>query len=101
MRFILEVTIPHDTFNAAVKDGSAGTKMKKILDELKPEAVYFTDNNGRRSGLLIVDLADASRLPSYTEPWFLAFNADIRVRLAMTPEDLGKAGLDELGRKWA
>ncbi len=75
--------------------------MRKILDELKPEAVYFTDNNGRRSAIMIVDLADASRLPFYTEPWFLTFNADIRARLVMTPEDLGKAGLEELGRKWA
>ncbi len=101
MRFILDVTIPHDTFNAAVKDGSAGKKIKKILDELKPEAVYFTDNEGRRSAILIVDMADASRLPFFAEPWFLTFNADIRVRLVMTPEDLAKGGLDELGKKWA
>jgi len=33
-------------------------------------------------------------------PFFLNFNADCEFRIAMSPEDLGKAGLDELGKKW-
>ncbi len=35
------------------------------------------------------------------EPWFLTFNADCEFRIAMTPEDLAKVGLEELGKKWA
>lgn len=50
---------------------------------------------------MIVDLADPSKVPSIAKPWFLSFNADIEFRIAMTPEDLGQAGLDELGKKWA
>ena len=101
MRIILDVTIPHEPFNSAVKDGTVGKKMKKILDEIKPEHVYFTDNRGHRGAVMIVDLADASKIPSLAEPWFLMFNADCRLRVAMTPEDLGKSGLEELGKKWA
>src|SRR5260370_36130660 len=46
MRMMLHVTLPHEPFNAAVKDGSVGAKMKRILEQLKPEGTYFTDNRG-------------------------------------------------------
>jgi hypothetical protein len=40
-------------------------------------------------------------VPSFAEPFFLNFNADCRFRIVMSPEDLGRAGLEELGKKWA
>ena len=52
MRMLLNVKLPHETFNAAVRDGSAGKKLKRILDELKPEAVYFTEQEGHRGATL-------------------------------------------------
>jgi hypothetical protein len=101
MRMILNVSIPHDTFNAAVKDGTAGKKLQSILADLKPEAAYFTEHGGKRGATLIVNLNDASQVPAFAEPWFLLFNADCEFRVAMTPEDLAKAGLDGLAKKWA
>jgi hypothetical protein len=101
MRMLLHVKIPHDSFNAAVKDGSAGKKMRRILDELKPEAVYFTEYGGRRGAIMIINMDDPSKVPSFAEPWFLNFNADCEFHIVMTPEDLARAGLDELGKKWA
>jgi hypothetical protein len=101
MKILLNVKIPHQKFNAAVKDGSAGAKLNKILDAIKPEAVYFTDQDGCRSAVLVVDLPDASKIPALAEPWFLTFEADVQVRVVMTPEDLKKSGLDEIGKKWS
>ena len=101
MRMLLDVKIPHEAFNAAVRDGSAGEKLKRILEATKPEAVYFTERNGHRSATMIVNLDDASKIPTFAEPWFLTFNADVEFRVAMTPEDLARAGLDALGKKWA
>jgi len=49
----------------------------------------------------VVNMKDASELPSFAEPFFLTFNANIEFRIAMTPEDLGRANLDALGKKWA
>jgi hypothetical protein len=97
---LVNVKLPHHEFNAAVRDGTAGRKLNRILEELKPEAVYFTEQNGQRGAVLIVNLADPSKIPSLAEPWFLTFNADVEFRVVMTPEDLGRAGLDELGKKW-
>ncbi|MGQ0591151.1 MAG: panthothenate synthetase [Gammaproteobacteria bacterium] len=101
MRILLNVKIPHQQFNAAVKDGTAGEKLGQILEAIKPEAVYFTEQNGHRGAVLIVDLPDPSRIPALAEPWFLTFNADVEFRVVMTPEDLKRAGLDELGKKWS
>jgi hypothetical protein len=100
MRMMVRFTFPNEPFNTAVRDGSAGSKMKKILDEQKPEAAYFMAHNGRRCAVLIVDLPEASKIPSLAEPWFLTFNADIEAQPVMTPQDLAAAGLDQLGKKW-
>jgi len=101
MRILLHVTLPHEPFNTYVKDGSASAKMKRILDDLKPEAAYFAEFDGHRGGILIFDLQSASQIPAAAEPWFITFNADCHFHPVMLPEDLAKAGLDALGKKWA
>jgi hypothetical protein len=101
MQMLLEVKFPHEPFNAAVRDGSLGKKMESILDETKPEAVYFTEMDGTRGAILIVNLEDPSKVPALAEPWFLQFNADCKFRIVMTPDVLAKAGLEALGKKWA
>jgi hypothetical protein len=101
MRMLLNASFPHDLFNAAVKDGTAGQKLGRILDEIKPEAVYFTEKDGKRAAVMVVELPDPSKIPSLAEPWFLTFEASVELRIVMTPDDLQRAGLDEIGRKWA
>ena len=100
MRMLLHARIPHEEFNAAVRDGSAGRKMKQILDETRAEAVYFTEYDGRRGAIMIINIDDPSEVPKFAEPWFLSFNADVQFHIAMTPEELGRAGLEKLGKKW-
>ncbi len=100
MRMLVHAKMPHAEFNAALRDGTAEQKMRRILEETKPEAVYFTEYGGRRSAVMIVDLEDASGIPALAEPWFLAFNADVELRVVMTPEDLARAGLSALCKQW-
>ena len=100
MRMLLTVEVPHEPFNTAVREGTAGPTLNRILEDLQPEAVYFTEQDGTRGAVLIVNVDKPSDIPSMAEPWFLSFNADCRFRIAMTPEDLAAAGLDELGKKW-
>ena len=101
MRVILLVQFPIEPFNTATRNGTVGAKMKKILDDLKPEAAYFTERDGRRGGIFVVDLQSASDIPKLAEPWFLSFNAEVEFRIAMPPEDLAHADLNALGKKWA
>lgn len=101
MRMLLHVRIPHEEFNAAVRDGSIGKKIKRILEETKAEAVYFTEYDGRRGAIMVININDPSEVPRFAEPWFLFFNADVQFHIAMTPEDLGRAGIEDLGKKWS
>jgi len=98
---MLIVTFPHEAFNSLLRQGVAGQELAAVLEAIKPEAVYFTEHDGKRGASVIVDLADPSKIPFVSEPWFLTFNADVKGRLVMTPDDLKKAGLDALGKKWA
>ena len=45
MRMLMHVHLPLEPFNTAVRDGSVGQKIKRILDAAKPEAVYFCEHN--------------------------------------------------------
>src|SRR5262249_10534022 len=103
MRCLLKVNIPVEAGNAAAKAGKLGATIQAILADLKPEAVYFTDNNGQRAGFLFLDLKDASQIPAIAEPWFLAFNASIEIHPVMVPDDLARAGsaIDQAVKKYA
>jgi hypothetical protein len=48
-----------------------------------------------------VDVQKPSDVPAFAEPFFLQFQANVRFRIVMSPEDLQKAGLEELGKKWS
>ncbi len=92
MRFLLKVNIPVEAGNAAAKAGKLGPTIQSILADLKPEAVYFTADNGQRAGFIFLEMQDASHIPAIAEPWFLAFNASIEIHPVMLPEDLARAG---------
>ena len=91
MRFLLKVNIPVESGNAAAKAGKLGATIQSILADLKPEAVYFTDNDGQRAGFIFLEMQDASQIPAIAEPWFLAFNARLTFTPAMNPQDLANA----------
>lgn len=103
MRFLLKVNIPVEAGNAAAKAGKLGPIIETILADLKPEAAYFTDDNGQRTGFLFLDMQDASQIPAIAEPWFLSFNASIELHPVMVPQDLAKAAgaIEKAVKKYA
>jgi hypothetical protein len=101
MRFMVDVDFPIEPFNQMVKNGTTGPAIEKILGDIKPEAIYFRERQGLRGATMIVNMSDTTEMPKIAEPFFLMFNAMVNFEPVMTPEDLAKAGLDALGKKYA
>jgi hypothetical protein len=73
------------------RNGTLPRTIESILNELKPEAAYFAEENGKRTGFIFFDLKDTSQIPAVAEPWFLAFDAQVEFHPVMDLEDLKKA----------
>lgn len=101
MKMLLTVEIPHEPFNSLVRSGKAGETIGRILEAIKPETAYFTEQDGTRGAIFVVDVQNPSDVPRFAEPFFLNFQANCKFRILMSPDDLQKAGLEELGKKWA
>jgi hypothetical protein len=69
-----------------------GRDDRAILENMKPEAAYFYAEDGKRLALVFYEMDDASRIPAVAEPWFLALNARVEIKLVMVADDLAKAG---------
>jgi hypothetical protein len=100
MKMLLTVEFPHEPFNTLVRAGKVGLIIGRILESIKPEVAYFTEQDGMRGGVFVIDVQDASDIPAFAEPFFLNFQANCRFRTAMSAQDLQKAGLEALGKAW-
>ncbi len=100
MKMLVNVICPIEPFNSMVRNGTAGDIIGRVIDEIKPESIYFTEIEGNRGATMVVEVPDASAIPSIVEPWFLNFKANCKFSIAMTPDDLMRANLTELGNKW-
>jgi hypothetical protein len=91
MRTMIRWTVPAEKGNQSIADGQMQKSIETMLRELKPEAAYFFANNGKRSGLMVFDMADTSQIPLLAEPLFKAFDAEVELLPVMNAEDLQKA----------
>ena len=97
---LVNVTCPIEPFNSMVRNGTAGEIIGRVVDDIKPESIYFTEQDGQRGAVMVVEAAKASDLPSISEPWFLNFEAFCEFKIAMTPDDLMQSNLTKLAEKW-
>ena len=103
MRFMLSFRIPTEKGNQLIRDGKLGETVQSLMEDIEPEAAYFTDVDGDRGGYFIVNMDDASQLPAMSEPLFQALDATIQAHVVMTPEDLQRAtpALEQAVQKYA
>ena len=103
MRFMLTVRIPPEEGNAAMKDGSFMPAFQSILEELQPEAAYFTPIEGARGGHLSINMDDASQIVNVSEPLFLGLGATVQIHPVFTLDDVPRAteAVDQARQKYA
>ncbi|MBD3299018.1 MAG: hypothetical protein GF341_10210 [candidate division Zixibacteria bacterium] len=94
MRFMCRFRIPVAVGNRLAQEGKLGLKLQAILEEQKPEAVYFSMDQGKRTAFVVLNIDNPSQIPAIAEPWFHAVEAEMDADPAMTPEDLKNAGPD-------
>jgi hypothetical protein len=93
---LLTARMDTEKTNQSVTDGTLGKTIQGIMEQLKPEAAYFTATGGDRTCLMVFDLADSSGMPLVAEPFFQA-GAKVTLSPVMNAEDL-ETGLASLGR---
>jgi len=103
MRCILTFRIAPEEGNAAMKDGRFMSTFQSIMEELQPEAAYFTGVEGARGGYLIVNMDDASQLPAIAEPLFLGLGATIQIQPVFTLDDMPRVteAVEQARQKYA
>ncbi|MER8046649.1 hypothetical protein [Streptomyces sp. NPDC094032] len=90
MRMLLKVEMDTPASNEAIKAGTLQKTMEATLEKLRPEAAYFTVEDGCRTAYLFFDLAEPADLPVISEPFFIGLNAKVHYSPVMNPEDLRK-----------
>jgi hypothetical protein len=88
MRTMLKITIPVEAGNEAFREGILQKTIMETIDRLKPEAAYFLPDRGVRTAIFVIDLQDASEIPSIAEPLFEKLNAAVELAPVMNADDL-------------
>jgi hypothetical protein len=103
MRCMLTFRVPPGEGNAAMKDGTLMPAFQSIMEELQPEAAYFTGVEGARGGYLIVNMDDASQLPAMAEPLFLGLGATVQIQPVFTLDDMPRVteAVEQVRQKYA
>jgi hypothetical protein len=99
MRVLMKVSIPVEAGNKALKDGTLQQTIMGFVEEVKPEASYFTPGGAAgRTTYFVLDLKDSSDLPLLGERFFNNLNAAVEVSPVMNFDDL-RTGLDRLKKR--
>lgn len=96
MRVLFKASMDTEKANEAIRNGTLGKLVQESLEQIKPEAAYFTTDHGKRTAFLVFDMEDSSRMPSIAEPWFLDMGAEVTYTPVMNLDDL-KKGLSAIG----
>jgi len=94
---MMKVSIPVEAGNRGVKEGILPKTVMAFVEQAKPEASYFTAENGKRTAFFVFDLKDPTMIPSIAEPFFMNLNASIELSPAMNLEDM-KTGVEKANK---
>ncbi|MDX3313599.1 hypothetical protein ACWGH3_25845 [Streptomyces sp. NPDC054884] len=97
MRVMLKASMDTDKANEAIRNGTLAKLIEESMEQIKPEAAYFTTDHGKRTAYVFFDMEDSAQMPVLSEPFFLNLGAEISYTPVMNREDVQR-GLSQLGR---
>ena len=90
MKFLVRLRMPTEHGNKLLQDPDFAKKLEGMLNQIKPEAVYFTPIEGERGIYMIVNLASADMMARIFEPICQALNCKLDLTPVMELTDLKK-----------
>ena len=90
MRMMLRVMVDTAMGSEALKTGRLPQLIQALSEKIKPEAAYFSLQDGQRCGFFFFDMTDQTQMPSIAEPLYMELGAEIDLQPAMNFEDLAK-----------
>jgi hypothetical protein len=87
---MLKIKIPPESGNRAVKDGTMAKAFESLNAKIKPEAVYFSMEDGMRCAFFFYDVAEEYQFLEIHEPLFAAMGALVYDAPALTWDDMAK-----------
>ncbi len=96
MRMMLKAVVDTEAGNEALRNGSMVKGIEQLMQDLKPEAVYFVGSeDGQRSCIVVFDMADPSQMPLIAEPLYMGVKARVSIVPCMNLDDV-RRGLSQL-----
>ena len=89
MRFVVRILIPTEAGNKMVSDPNFVKNIEEFMRNTKSEAAYFTEINGDRTAVFIMDISSNDQIPAIAEPFFM-MGAKVEFHPAMVLDDLKK-----------
>jgi hypothetical protein len=80
--------MPTEYGNKMLQDPNFQKKLEGVLNQIKPEAVYFTPIEGERGIYMIVNLPSADMIATISEPLWMTFNCKLDLQPVMELKDL-------------
>jgi hypothetical protein len=90
MRVFMRASIPTETGNRTIKDGSLPKIIDAFMQKAKPETAFFGVDGGERTMFVVFDLASPADVPGLCEPLFQGLDAAIDLQPVMDMADLQK-----------
>jgi len=90
MKFLVRLHMPTEHGNKLLQDPDFAKKLEGMLNQIKPEAVYFTPIEGERGIYMIVNLASADMMARTFEPVWQTLNCKLDATPVMELADLKK-----------
>lgn len=96
MKFLIKFQLSIEHGNKVAQDPNTMNKLDEFMNKMKVEYSYFLLEDGKRTGVFIVNIDNTDMIPSFTEPILQEFNANVDIYPIMGYQEL-KKGYSILG----
>ncbi len=102
MRMMVTFSFDAEGGNDAVISGKVQEIFGKLMEDLKPEAVYAYAVGGQRGGHMIINMNDSSEVATVAERFWLGLKAHVEMTPVMNGDDLqkGLSGIDAIAKRF-